>query len=227
MKAVGYARVSTVDQAREGVSLEIQEERFRAWCLANEAEPLAFQEDAGRSGSRADNRPGLQTAIWAAKKNRAALVVYSLSRLARSTRDAILIAEDLHKAGADLVSLTEKIDTTSPTGKAFFTIMAAMAQLERDQIAERTAAAMAHLRKKGKRISGKIPFGYDLSDDGTSLIPNKHELETVALMRQLRSTGQSLRGIAAELERQQIPTKYLTRWTPQTVRGILHRPATV
>lgn len=225
MKAVGYSRVSTADQAREGISLEIQETRFRAWCEAGDCEPLAFFQDAGLSGSRADNRPGLQAAIKAARKNKAALVVYSLSRLARSTRDAILIAEDLHRAGADLVSLTEKIDTTSPTGKAFFTIMAAMAQLERDQIAERTTAAMAHLRKQGRRISGKIPFGFDLSSDGENLTPNHLELDAVDLMKSLRDDGQSLRAIASELERRGIHAKYSDHWSAQVVRGILKRSA--
>lgn len=225
MNAIGYARVSTADQAREGISLDLQETRFRAWCEAGGTEPLAFFQDAGLSGSRADNRPGLQAAIKAARKNKAALVVYSLSRLARSTRDAILIAEDLHRAGADLVSLTEKIDTTSPTGKAFFTIMAAMAQLERDQIAERTTAAMAHLRKQGRRISGKIPFGFDLSSDGENLTPNHLELDAVDLMKSLRDDGQSLRAIASELERRGIHAKYADRWSAQVVRGILKRSA--
>jgi len=225
MNAVGYARVSTTDQAREGVSLEVQESRFRAWCEATGTEPVGFFRDAGLSGGRADNRPGLQAAIKAARKSKAVLVVYSLSRLARSTKDAILIAEDLNKAGADLVSLTEKIDTTSPTGKAFFTIMAAMAQLERDQIAERTAAAMAHLRKQGRRISSKIPFGFDLSEDGRYLIPNPREREAVELMHSLRADGRTLRHIATELERRGVHAKYSDHWSAQAVRGILKRHA--
>ena len=103
--------------------------------------------------------------------------------------------------------------------------MAAMAQLERDQIAERTAAAMDHLRKQGRRISGKIPFGYDLSDDRRNLVPNPAEQDAVELMRQLRTDGQSLRRIASELERRNIHAKYADHWSAQVVRGILKRHA--
>ena len=84
-QAVGYLRVSTSGQADDGVSLEAQRARVEAWCLANEFELLQVFEDAGLSGSRADNRPALQDALHAAIKNKAAVVVYSLSRLARST----------------------------------------------------------------------------------------------------------------------------------------------
>lgn len=87
--AIGYVRVSTVDQATNGVSVNAQRERIRAWCVANEYELVGVYTDAGVSGKRADNRPGLQSALDKACKSGAALVVYSLSRLARSTKDAI------------------------------------------------------------------------------------------------------------------------------------------
>lgn len=99
-------------------------------------------------------------------------MVHSLSRLARSTRDAIGIAEALGAAGADLVSITEKIDTTTGMGRFFFTTIAALAQLERDQISERTKAALAHKRAKGERVSGRIPYGYKLAEDQVTLVPD-------------------------------------------------------
>lgn len=224
-KAVGYARVSTGGQARDGISMEMQRIRFKAWAEANDADLIEVFTDAGMSGARASNRPGLLSAIKAARQNKAALVVYSLSRLARNVVDAIRISDDLHRTGADLVSLTEKIDTTSAAGRVFFTIMAAMAEFERGQLSERTAAAMDHLRKQGRRISGKIPFGFDLSEDGQNLIENCAEMEAIELMRDLRSAGLSLRKIATELERQGIPTKYGGQWSAQAIRGILRRNA--
>src|SRR5689334_15854067 len=99
MKAIGYVRVSTEEQANEGVSLEAQQARIAAWCLANDFELVELFIDAGLSGKRADNRPALHTAIDAACRSKAVLVVYSLSRLARSTRDTLAIAERLDKAG--------------------------------------------------------------------------------------------------------------------------------
>ena len=87
-KAIGYVRVSTTEQAQEGISLEAQQGRIKAWAEANEFELVAIYQDAGLSGGRSDNRPALQQAIKAVTKD-TALVVYSLSRLARSTRDAL------------------------------------------------------------------------------------------------------------------------------------------
>ncbi len=120
-KAIGYIRVSTPGQANNGVSLEGQRERITAWCEMYGYVLDAVHVDAGISGKRADNRDGLQKALKAVCKRRGqAIVVYSLSRLARSTQDCLAIAEKLRKAGADLVSLSEKIDTTTAAGKMVF-----------------------------------------------------------------------------------------------------------
>jgi len=126
----------------EGVSLEAQQERIRAWVTANGYELGEIHFDAGMSGKRADNRPGLQAALADVCRERGALVVYSLSRLARSTKDAIGIAERLDRAHADLVSLTERIDTTSATGKLVFRILAVLSEFERDLISERTTTVL-------------------------------------------------------------------------------------
>lgn len=175
MNAVGYTRVSTDGQATDGVSLEAQQARIRAWCEANGYALVAIHIDASLSGCRADNRPGLQDALTSAARHKAALVVYSLSRLARSTKDAIAISERLAKNGADLVSLSERIDTTTAAGKMVFRMLAVLAEFERDQIAERTKGALSHMRNQGKRISGKILFGYDLAPDGENLLLNPEE----------------------------------------------------
>lgn len=99
-------------------------------------------------------------------------MVYSLSRLARSTKDAIAIAERLDKAGADLVSLSEKIDTTTAAGKMVFRMLAVLAEFERDLVSERTTAALAHKAGKGERI-GEVPFGWTLAADGVTLAQTK------------------------------------------------------
>ena len=120
MQAVGYLRVSTESQATDGVSLDAQEAKIRPWCEGAGYQLTGLHVDAGLSGSRADNRPSLQTALNNACAQKAALVVDSLSRLARSTKDAIGISERLSKAGADLVSLSERLDTTTAAGKMIF-----------------------------------------------------------------------------------------------------------
>lgn len=222
MQAIGYARVSTEGQAVDGVSLDTQQARIRAWCEANGYTLVGLHVDAGLSGCRADNRPALQASIAEACKHKTALVVYSLSRLARSTKDAIAISERLAKSGADLVSLSERIDTTTAAGKMCFRLLAVLAEFERDQIAERTKGALAHMRTQGKRI-GKIPYGYDVAEDGTSLTPNLREQEGLKLIEQMRASGLGRRRIAAFLMAEGIQTKTGAAWSPQAIGRILHR----
>jgi DNA invertase Pin-like site-specific DNA recombinase len=222
-KAVGYIRVSTAGQATDGVSLDAQAARIRAWCEANGYDLTEILSDAGLSGKRADKRAGLQSALEAACRNRAALVVYSLSRLARSTRDAIDLAERLDTAGADLVSLTERIDTTTAAGKMVFRMLAVLAEFERDLVSERTTAALAHKRRKGERI-GDIPYGWRLAQDGTNLEPIESEQTVIRDMQAMRDQGSSYRAIAEQLSRRGVPTKKgNAAWTHQAVASILRR----
>lgn len=197
--AIGYIRVSTEGQAQDGVSLDMQRAKIEAWAMLNDYELTAVHVDAGISGKSAANRPGLQAAMNDCRKG-SALVVYSLSRLARSTKDTIEISERLAKSGADLVSLSEKIDTTSAAGKMVFRMLAVLAEFERDQISERTTSAMQH--KKGKQeLVGAVPYGFDLAADGVNLIPNAIEQNVIHQARDLHAGGMSLRKIAAELQR--------------------------
>lgn len=221
--AVLYTRVSTTKQAEEGVSLEAQEARLRTWAAGQGLEVAGVHVDAGLSGGRADNRPGLQAALAEVCKRRGVLVVYSLSRVARSTRDALAIAERLEKAGADLVSLSEAIDTTSAAGKMVFRMLAVLAEFERDLISERTLSAMDHLRRQGRKVSGNVPFGWEEAEGGR-LVPNEREREVLALIRKMRDAGASFRAIAAALAESGTPTKSgLLTWTPATIRGVLLR----
>lgn len=195
MRAIGYIRVSTEGQAVDGVSLELQRAKLEAWASLHDATLVAVFADEGLSGASAD-RPGLLQAIAAAKRARAALVVYSLSRLSRSTLDTLQLAGDLERAGCDLVSLQEQVDTSSPAGRVIFRVLAALAEFERDQLAERTRQAMQHLKAQG-RVVGSIPHGY--TRDGDRVIPNDAEQRVVALARELRAQGLTLRQIGDAL----------------------------
>jgi len=198
MKAIGYIRVSTAGQVEDGVSLDAQRAKLEAWAGLNGYELTAVFEDAGISGSKASNRPGLQGAIEAACSDKAALVVYSLSRLARSTRDALSISEKLDKAGADLVSLSEKIDTTSAAGKMVFRMMAVLAEFERDQISERTSTAMQHMRRQKLYTGGRVRYGYR-PGEGRHLEPDDEEQATLRRIRALTDEGAGLHETARVL----------------------------
>lgn len=224
--AIGYVRVSTTDQATEGISLDTQRARIEAWCVANDYTLVEVYKDAGLSASKTHTRPGLRQALDDACAKQAALVVYSLSRLARSTLDAIAISDRLGKAGADLVSLSEKLDTTSAAGKMMFRMMAVLAEFERDVIAERTKGALAHLRRQGKRISRHLPYGFDLAPDGCTLVKNPAEWTVLVDMRVLRKRGHSYHAIADTLTAKGIPAKQGGVWHAFAVQQILQRDAT-
>ena len=129
------------------------------------------------------------------------LVVYSLSRLARSTKNTLDIADHLMKRDADLVSLSEKLDTTSAAGKMMFRMLAVLAEFERDQVSERTKMAMSLLKAKQQRV-GKIPFGFRLAADGRTLEALPQEQQTIQAAKSLKLTGLSLRRIATDLAAQ-------------------------
>jgi site-specific DNA recombinase len=203
---IGYVRVSTEQQASEGISLETQKAKIAAWCELNGHSLAGLFVDAGLSGKRADNRPELQKALESVTKCRGILLVYSLSRLARSTKDTLSISDRLEKSDADLVSLSEKIDTTSAAGKMVFRMLAVLAEFERDLASERTIAALQHKRKQGGRM-GQIPFGFAVAADGDTLVPATNEQEVIERVRALRQEGKTLKLIAAQLEADRVPNK--------------------
>lgn len=219
MQAVAYIRVSTEGQAQEGVSLEAQEAKIRAYCRLNDLDLVAVFVDAGVSAKRADNRPELQRALKAAGKGKAsALVVYKLDRLARNTVDALEIAERLDRQGVTLHSITEKLDTGSAVGRFFFTLLASLAEMERGIISERTAAAHAHKRSKGEPC-GHPPFGYDVRDG--LLVPNQAEQATMARINALLARGTSQRKLVVILNREGLPAKRGGTWTRASLRSVI------
>ena len=221
-QAVGYIRVSTERQADEGVSLEAQKGKIAAWCAANGYELVTVYVDAGISGKRMDTRPELQNALKAIKKG-TALVVYSLSRLARSTKDAISINEAIAKKKGDLVSLAEKLDATTATGKMMFQMLAVLAEFERSLVGERTKAALAHKKSSGEVYTAVTPFGYQAIEG--RLVQVEQEAALVAEMQRQRTAGATLAGIAQSLNARGVQGKSGGKWYASTVSNILNRAA--
>ena len=149
-----------------------------------------------------------------------ALIVYKLDRLARNTIDALEIASTIEKCGATLHSLTEKLDTSTATGKFFFTLLASLAEMERGIIAERTAAAHAFKRSKGE-VTGHAPFGWSLCADGKRLKRHGPEQETLRVIAELQSAGLSQDKIVAELNKQGRKTKQGKQWQRTNLRSVL------
>ncbi len=142
-----YARVSTTDQSTDSQLLDLR--RYvadRGWRTFKE------YADNGISGTK-DNRPALNELMDDAKKRRFdVLLVWRFDRFARSTKHLILALEEFKNLGIDFVSYQENIDTSSPLGSAIFTIISAVAQLERDIIVERVKAGLRRAKAQGKRL---------------------------------------------------------------------------
>lgn len=219
-KAIGYIRVSTQKQADEGVSLDAQRAKIEAWCLANDYELAGIHCDEGISGTKSD-REGLLSAMAEAGKG-TALIVYSLSRLTRSTKDLISFGDKLEKQGADLISLTEKIDTTTAAGKMVFRMLGVLNEFERDQVSERTKAALAH-KKANNQVYNHTPYGY--TRNGESLEHNDDEAAVAAQAVKLHQSGKTMRAIARHLNEHGIPTKLGKQWQPMQVSRLIKRAA--
>jgi len=215
-RAIGYARVSTLEQAQEGVSLDAQERRIRAWCEAQEITLETIYIDAGIGGGRADNRPQLQRALVACKRGDV-LVFYSLSRLSRSTRDVLAILDQLRRQGADIVSLSEKLETSSASGKLAFHMMAVLGEFERDIISERTRMAMLHLQRQGRYTGGCRPTGWEVGTNG-QLQAHPEEQRLVARAVELRSMGLGLRRVARVLLEEGFVPRSEHHFHPEQIR---------
>ena len=171
-----YCRVSTLDQSTDSQVLDLRR-------YVSESDWTLYKEycDNGISGTK-DNRPALNQLMDDARKRRFDMVLcWRFDRFARSTKHLILALEEFRNLGIDFVSYQENIDTGSPLGSAIFTIISAVAQLERDIIAERVRAGLRRAKENGKKL-GRPPKKVD-----------EYEI------RRLRSEGRSLRQIATEL----------------------------
>lgn len=154
-----YARVST-DQQSTG--LEAQVRALKEYCSLNKITEYELFTDEGISGTKS-SRPALDRMMNTVKNNEVeCVVVYSFSRFARSTTHMLHGMEVMKAHNTNFCSLTERVDTNSPIGKAMFVIISAIAQLERDLIAERVRNGLANARAKGKLIGRKKMRDSDL-----------------------------------------------------------------
>jgi DNA invertase Pin-like site-specific DNA recombinase len=224
MKALAYVRVSTDEQVREGISLENQESRIRAFCQAKDWELAEVLTDEGYSASSLD-RPGMQELIQRCQKRQVdVVVIYKLDRLTRSVRDLGYLVQDVFcKHGVAFSSIQDNFDTTTANGKLILNILGSVAQWERDIVVERTKDVMAHKRLSLKLI-GAIPMGFDLAEDGQTLLPKEGELEVVHQIVLMREAGCSYRAIVEHLNGSGIPAKQGGKWYVKTVRGVLRNP---
>jgi DNA invertase Pin-like site-specific DNA recombinase len=171
-----YARVSTRDQ-----SCELQIRDLRAYCVARGFDLIREYIDVGQSGAK-DSRPELNKLMDDARKRQFdAIVVWRFDRFARSTKHLLTALEEFRSLGIQFISYQENVDTSTPLGQALFTIVSAVAQLERELIRERVSAGIRNARANGKKLG------------------RPKTLVERAQVMQLREQGHSLQQIATNL----------------------------
>ena len=186
-----YIRVSSQEQAEEGYSIPAQKEKLTAFCKAKDYIIADMYIDGGFSGSNMD-RPGLQKLLEDIKtKDTDAIIVYKLDRLSRSQKDTLYLIEDVFLANnIAFVSMQESFDTSTAFGRAMVGILSVFAQLERENIRERSMLGKEERAKQGLWGGGIDPFGYDYIPEKDMLIPNgKSELIKKAYKLYLEGHG--------------------------------------
>lgn len=227
MKVIGYVRVSTDEQATDGVSLEAQRAKLQAYAALYDLELVEVVADAGES-AKTLNRPGLQRAMAMLKQGGAdGMLIAKLDRLTRSVGDWQMLIDGFFgdQAGKQLMSVADSIDTRTAAGRLVLNVLLSVAQWERETIGERTKDALQHKIRNRERC-GKVRFGFDLAADGFRLVTNDIEQAAIRTMHDLRAAGQSYREIASALARRGIVTKEgNTAWTHTAVQRIIKRAA--
>ncbi len=231
MRAVGYVRVSTDEQAREGASLGAQQAHLAAHCAGKGIELVEVVADDGVSaGIPLDRRPGgrrLLSLVDGRRPVATEIISLKLDRLFRSTADGARWLDSWGRCGVGLHILDmrgEALDTRSASGRFHLDIMISVGQWERGVISERTAFALDHLRRR-RRAYGPTPFGFDRSGvDGADLVPNAAEAALVERVRVMHRGGMAYAAVARTLNEEGVAGKRGGRFYASTIRYMLRNP---
>jgi site-specific DNA recombinase len=215
-KAVGYVRVSTAEQAREGWSLTAQRKRVRAYCEARGWRLSKVYADEGVSA--ASRRPAFEEMVDDVLADGVEVIVaMKLDRLGRSAAGLLSLYERLESKGVHIVTIEDGIDTSTANGRLMRTILAALAEWERDVIRDRTRNGVRAAMDGGRRV-GQPPFGYTVRDG--RLVEHPDEQRILRRIHSRHGTGASLATIARELNDAGISPRR-GRWHPTTIARVL------
>ncbi|PEB33260.1 resolvase [Bacillus cereus] len=227
-----YARVSTIEQAEEGYSIDEQIRVLNKFCEREGY--LVYDEyvDRGISGKNISGRPAIQRLLLDAEQKKFEVVlVWKMNRLARKSLDLMNIVEKLDSKNIAFRSYTERYETETSTGKLQFQLMAAIAEYERNNIAENVKMGMIARAKEGRWNGGQV-LGYDvveISSDNrkrkdTHLVINEREANTVQLIFQMYSSGHGYKSIANYINKKGYRTKKGKTFSLNAIKIIVTNP---
>lgn len=221
MKCVIYVRVSTEEQAKHGYSIAAQIEKLEAYCISQGWELVQQFVDDGYSAKDLE-RPRFKEMMHEIEAGGIdVLLVYRLDRLTRSVSDLYKILNELDKHGCKFKSATEVYDTTNAMGRLFITLVAAIAQWERENTAERVFMGTEKKAKLGEWPGGTPPYGYKLENE--KLIIDESEAVVVKeIYKGARTFG--FYTIAKKLTEKGISPRSSNFWNIDTIRGIANNP---
>ena len=222
---IAYTRVSTFEQAAEGLSLEAQASRLQAYC-ASRGQQCRLIEDAGVSARLPlFRRPGGAELLQMVSEGQASgVAALRLDRLFRDAADCLTVTRGWDDLGVGLHCLDLGIDTSTPTGRAFLTVAAAFAEMERSVIAERTREGLRAAQAQGARLGG-VPYGWrrgpERDDDGRLLwFEVSGEQAVIRRIRRAHKKGKSYRQIASELNLEGVPAHKGGAWCASAVMRV-------
>lgn len=213
-----YIRVSTEEQAREGVSLQAQKNKCLLQAELSELNVTHIIEDAGVS-AKSTNRAGYQQLMELIKSGEVqSVIIFKLDRIHRDVSNLNHFIKLLNKYDASLISVKDSLDTKSASGRMVINILGVLSQWERETIAERTSDALQHKKAIGAKYTNVTPFGYSLVNEN-QYIANTEEQKVIKLIVEKRNSGMSFQKIADSLQGQ-FSTRSGKPWHKGTVRQI-------
>lgn len=200
-----YARVSTEEQAKEGFSIVAQLQTLRQYAQIYNWEVIDEYVDEGISGKSVKGRPEMKRLIKDVENERFdAVIVWKISRLSRNMLETLMILDKFEKYNVKFISYSENFDTSSPIGRLVLQIMASIAEMERNTLAENVKLGMKQRALEG-RWNGGVVFGYDTVKK--ELVINEKEAEVVQLIFHMYANGKGLRAISNHLNKAGYKTK--------------------
>lgn len=222
-RAAIYARVSTEEQATDGWSIDGQLASMRAYCDANDLVVAKEYVDDGYSGRDTNRRAYKLMFSPEEREGWDILLVLKMDRIHRNSRNFMDMMDDLKKHGQEFISTYDNIDTSTAVGRFVMDMIQRIAQLESEQIGERTYLGMREKAETGGGLMGfNPPFGYSIEEGDLVAVPG--ELETVRRIFSMYSEDMSMDAIAYALNGEGTLTRRGNPWNKYNLRTILHNP---